>query len=95
LPTEATVTVDWHAPFPTQPDLTHWTGRVQFLMDLAPGTVRLVIEEHEYISANHTFDEAVGRVILHDQPSRLIYAEVFELDHALIGGPEVSTGTEV
>lgn len=95
LPTEATVTVDWHAPFPTQPDLTHWTGRVQFLVDPVPGNVRLVIEEHEYISANHTFDETVARKVLHEQPSRLIYAEVFELDHALIEGPEVSTGTEV
>jgi hypothetical protein len=95
LPTEATVTVDWHAPFPTQPDLTHWTGRVQFLVDPEPGKFRLVIEEHEYISANHTFDEALGQRILHEQPSRLIYAEVFELDHALIEGPLVSTGTEV
>ena len=43
------MTVDWHAPFPTQPDLTHWTGRVQFLVDPVPGNVRLVIEEHEYI----------------------------------------------
>ena len=60
-----------------------------------PGNVRLVIEEHEYISANHTFDEVVGRRILHEQPSRLIYAEVFEIDHALIKGPEVSTGTDV
>jgi hypothetical protein len=89
------VTVDWHAPFPTQPDLTHWTGRVQFLVDPEPGKFRLVIEEHEYISANHTFDEALGQRILHEQPSRLIYAEVFELDHALIEGPLVSTGTEV
>ena len=95
LPTEAAVTVDWHAPFPTQPNLTHWTGRVQFLVDPEPGNFRLVIEEYEYISANHTFDEAIGRRVVHEQPSRLIYAETFELDHALIEGPQGSTGTEV
>jgi hypothetical protein len=92
----ATVTVDWDAPPLGRPDLTHWTGRVQFDAQPAPGAYRLLIEEREYISANHTFVErgARGR-ITREQPSRLIYAEVFELDHALIEGPEAVTGTEV
>jgi hypothetical protein len=95
-PAEATVTVDWDAAPPGKPDLTHWTGRVQFLVDPEPGAFRLVIEEHEYISANHTFSEPTGRGRMRrEQPSRLIYAEVFELDHALIEGPNVSTGTEM
>jgi hypothetical protein len=69
---------------------------VQFHVEPAPGTYRLLIEEHEFISANHTFTErgARGRV-LREQPSRLIYAEAFELDHALIAGPDVATGTQV
>jgi hypothetical protein len=28
-----------------------------------------------------------------EQPSRMIYAEVIELDQALIGGPSAPTGT--
>jgi hypothetical protein len=70
LPTEATVIVDWNAPFPTQPDLTQLDGSYPVPRGSRAGDFRLVIEEHEYFSANHTFDETVGRTVLHEQPSR-------------------------
>lgn len=92
---EATVTPDWDGPPPQQPNLTHWTGRVRFLVDPEPRHYRLLIEEHEFISANHVFTATEGRTITREQPRRLIYAEVFELDHALIEGPGVPTGTEL
>jgi hypothetical protein len=57
-----------------------WTGTVTFAQAPEVGRYRLLIEEHEYISANYTLAE--GRVA--HQPGRLIYAEAFELDDALI-----------
>jgi len=57
-----------------------WTGTVTFGQTPEVGRFRLLIEEHEYISANYTLSE--GRVVR--QPGRLIYAETFELDDALV-----------
>jgi hypothetical protein len=57
-----------------------WAGRVEFAKLPHPGEFRLLIEEHEYISADYSLAE--GNTI--KQPSRLIYAETFELDDALV-----------
>jgi hypothetical protein len=57
-----------------------WAGTVTFTKPPAPGEFRLLIEEREFISANYTLIE--GNAI--KQPSRVIYAETFELDEALV-----------
>jgi hypothetical protein len=59
-----------------QPDLGLWIGAVTFAAAPAPGTYRLLVEEFEYLSANY----AEGR----RAPGRLIYAETFEIDAALV-----------
>lgn len=61
-------------------DLIMWAGNIEFAKLPHPGEFRLLIEEHEYISADYSLPE--GRTI--GQPSRLIYAETFELDDALV-----------
>ncbi|MCU1265340.1 MAG: putative Outer rane channel [Acidobacteria bacterium] len=68
------------APVKDWPDLVIWKGTVVFTKAPEPGEFRLLIEEHEYISANYTIVE--GRTVA--QPGRLIYAEAFELDDALV-----------
>jgi hypothetical protein len=50
---------------------------VTFAAAPVPGTYRLLVEEYEYLSANY----ADGR----RAPGRLIYAETFEVDTALVG----------
>ena len=67
-------------PVATDPDLALWAGTVQFAKKPAAGAFRLLIEEHEFISANYN---AVEHGII-QQPSRLIYAEIFALDEALV-----------
>jgi hypothetical protein len=62
------------------PDLERWAGTITFAQRPQPGQFRLLIEEHEYISANYSLVE--GRTV--QQPGRLIYAETFELDDALV-----------
>ncbi len=64
----------------TPPDLIVWAGSVTFATAPAAGLFRLLIEEQEYVSANYTVTE--GRTPR--QPGRLIYAEAFELDDALV-----------
>ena len=61
-------------------DLAIWAGTVQFATRPAAGRFRLLIEEHEFISANYT--EVAHGVV--QQPSRLVYAEIFPLDEALV-----------
>jgi hypothetical protein len=78
------------------PDLVRWTGTVEFAAAVTAGRFRLVIAEHEYVSANHVLVE-------HDAdggarnvtPGRLVYVEYVEIDDALIGGPPAFTGTHV
>jgi hypothetical protein len=62
------------------PDLVIWAGIVQFVHKPVAGAYRLLVEEHELISAEYT--EAVHNTVR--QPSRLVYAEIFELDTALL-----------
>jgi hypothetical protein len=59
-----------------QPDLELWVGAVTFAAKPAPGAYRLLIEEFEYIAANY----AEGR----GAPGRLIYAEIVDVDTALV-----------
>jgi len=61
-------------------DLAIWSGTVQFVNKPAAGKFRLLIEEHEFVSANYT---GVEHGIV-QQPSRLIYAEIFALDETLM-----------
>jgi len=74
--------------------LVRWIGTIRFGQAPEPGTCRLLIREHEYLSANYT--EATfspdGRPV-REQPHRLVYAETVEVDAALIGGPTTATGT--
>jgi hypothetical protein len=72
----ATVTQFYEGSGLGQPDLGLWVGAVTFAAAPAPGQFRLLIEEFEFISANYT-DE--GRA-----PGRLIYAETFAIDAALV-----------
>ncbi len=74
--TTAQVTPLYDAPYPGQPDLEMWAGLVTFAPDRPEGRYRLLIEEHEYISANYAVRN--GREF--EQPGRLIYAETIELD---------------
>jgi hypothetical protein len=64
------------------PDLVKWAGTVTFAQKPEAGRFRLLIEEHEYISADYALIEGDTA----HQPGRLIYAESFELDEALISG---------
>lgn len=90
-PALATVTVE---PSTDPSGLVRWTGAIRFVQTPQPGNCRLVIREHEYLSANHTID-TVGRRgrTVREQPKRLIYAETVDIDVALIGGPTTTTGT--
>lgn len=54
-------------------DLALWAGTVQFASTPAVGQFRLVVEEHEFISA--TYAETVHGTV--EQPARLVYAEIF------------------
>jgi len=77
-------------------DLIRWTGVIDFTRSVEPGRLRLLIREHEYVSANHVDVEPAaihGAAPRRLHPGRLIYAEVVEIDSALIGGPSAPTGT--
>jgi hypothetical protein len=79
-PDVATVQAGFDDHLSAQPDVMMWAGAVSFAKKPAAGQFRLLIEEYEYISANYSLVE--GRVAR--QPGRLIYAEAFELDDALV-----------
>ncbi|MEP6964502.1 MAG: hypothetical protein ABI845_03375, partial [Polaromonas sp.] len=61
-------------------NLSIWAGAVQFVKKPSAGKFRLLIEEHEFISANYS--EVEHGIV--QQPGRLVYAEIFALDEALI-----------
>ncbi|MFY9574450.1 MAG: hypothetical protein WAV20_23870 [Blastocatellia bacterium] len=79
-PEVATVKAVFDDHIGSQPDLELWAGTVTFAQTPEVGRFRLLIEEHEYISSNYSLVE--GRTAR--QAGRLIYAESFELDDALI-----------
>ena len=78
------------------PDLVRWTGTVEFSAPVVADRFRLVIAEHEHVSANHVLVEhdadGAARTVT---PGRLVYVEQVEIDDALIGGPPAFTGTDV
>ena len=76
----AKVVSEKDGPVAGDADLAIWSGAVQFVSKPAVGKFRLLIEEHEFISANYI---GVEHGIV-QQPSRLIYAEIFALDEALV-----------
>ena len=73
---EAAATQFYEGPGLGQPDLGLWVGAVTFAAVPAPGDYRLLIEEFEYVSAEY----GDGR----HAPGRLIYAETFAVDVALV-----------
>ncbi len=73
---EATVTQFYEGQGLNQPHLGLWVGAVTFAAIPAAGAYRLMVEEYEYISANYTDGRRA--------PGRLIYAETFEVDTALL-----------
>jgi hypothetical protein len=75
-PAKATVTTRRDGAVGSQPDLGLWAGTVSFAADPEPGEFRLLIEEHESIASDSAPREA--------RSDRLVYAESFELDHALV-----------
>lgn len=76
----ATITATFDDHLSGQPDLVMWAGEIVFKNMPEVGKYRLLIEEYEYITAE--YKETEGRTI--SIPGRLIYAETFELDDALI-----------
>jgi hypothetical protein len=79
-PDVAKVTPEKDGPVASDADLAIWAGTVQFVNKPVAGKFRLLIEEHEFISANYS--EAEHGIV--QQPSRLVYAEIFILDEALV-----------
>lgn len=73
---EATVTQLYEGPSLALADLALWIGTVSFTSMPAAGAYRLLIEEFEYISADYVENRRA--------PGRLIYAETFEVDGALM-----------
>lgn len=78
--------------------LLRWSGSLAFDQHPEDGQFRLLIREYEYVSANYT--EPGGAAVSsrtsrtsREQPKRLIYAEIFAIDAALIGPPTANTGT--
>jgi len=65
---------------PGDVDLTLWLGTITFSQLPEAGRYRLLIEEYEYISADYMLGEGRAR----QTPGRVVYAEIFELDDALI-----------
>jgi len=78
---EASVTQLYEGQALFQKDLGLWAGTVTFTTAPAPDAYRLLIEEFEYISANYAENRRA--------PARLIYAEIIEVDAAMVqsGGP--------
>ena len=87
-------TVSKESPASQAPALVRWSGSIQFLADVPAGRFRLLIREHEYISANYVVSETdAAGVSTRKQPGRLIYAETMTIDEALVTGPRAPTGT--
>ncbi len=84
----AAVHVDYDGGLPAQPELSLWTGSVEFAQTPEPGQFRLLVEETEYIGANYVsrLESRGSRLIRRVRPGRLIYAETVMIDSALVGG---------
>jgi hypothetical protein len=95
--TAATATVTHQSTATPLPNLIRWSGTVEFLQAVEAGRYRLLIREHEYLSANYlALNQPGSAATPHpSNPGRLIYTEVMEIDTALIGAPAAPTGTMV
>lgn len=84
-------------PAPALPKLVRWTGTIDFAALPEPGEYRLVVREHEYLPlhSGRTAHTPRPRLTPRRWAPRLIYAETFEIDAALISGPTSGTGTVV
>lgn len=80
-PGDAAIQVLQSGPAPEQPDLTLFEATVTFAQPPQTGAYRLLIEERGYVSADYVLVENDRTT----WPSRLIYAEIFELDAGLAG----------
>ena len=80
LPAVATVVPQFDGLSGKFPDITLWTGLVTFATPPVGGEFRLVIEEHEFISA----DSSPAAPFTTGLSGRLIYAEVMPVDAALV-----------
>jgi hypothetical protein len=90
-PEVAAVTLDRELPAGGLLDLMLWSGRVTFADDPVPGSFRILITEHEYVSADYAEVVRAGGEALPPifaAPGRLIYAETVDLDVALVGPPD-------
>jgi hypothetical protein len=73
----ATITQIYEGPGVNQPEMALWFGTISFTSTPGPGQFRILVEEFEFISASYaTPDRKV--------PGRLIYAETFSVDAALV-----------
>jgi hypothetical protein len=75
----AAIDVTAAGPVAGDPDLELWAATVTFADRPEPGRYRFLVEEHERFSGAPVIRE--GR---REYPGRLIYAETFELDRALV-----------
>ncbi len=83
----AVVQPNWDGPVVGQPDLALWTGAVIFTKPVKADEFRLVITEHEFVSADYSLvTPSRGKLARQKAtaPSRIIYSEIFPLDSALI-----------
>ena len=80
LPAVATVVPQFDGLSGRFPDVTLWTGLVTFATPPVGDEFRLVIEEHEFISA----DSSPAAPFTTGLSGRLIYAEVMPVDAALV-----------
>lgn len=67
------------------PGVMLWQGRVLFAQAPSAGHFRLVIEEREYVSADHVATSVVNDLHSGERsaPGRVIYAEIITVDDAL------------
>ena len=77
----ATVTPAVDGPAPGRPNIAMWAGSVTFAERPEAGRFRLQIEEHERVASG----DAIVTGSRQRARGRLIYAESFELDGALLG----------
>jgi hypothetical protein len=80
LPGEVAQIVEARGPAAGQPDLALYVGQITFATRPAPNQYRLVVEEYEQIAADYSVQDGDATRLA----GRLIYAELFELDTAVV-----------
>jgi hypothetical protein len=74
-----TLNIDTNNPLSTDPNLFLWSGSIHIIKRPSPKQHRILIQEHEYISADYTITtQGDNSTVV--QPSRLIYTETVLLD---------------